>query len=161
MAEKAGRIKRETDGSWDVERVLSDLDANTHPAKRHESKAVPAAEVASIQRTLRGRADNDGALTYLQAKTANEVLRAKERRLRLQQMSGELLPADEVRSPMKRSGRDPRCLSGASRYARCQLTDVAKAEGPAGVERFLRERIEEVLTDTSNAEFELDYADQG
>ena len=51
-------------------------------------KPVPEAAVGAVRDTLRehGEPIAAGAMTFMQARTANEVLKAQERRLRLQQM---------------------------------------------------------------------------
>jgi hypothetical protein len=97
-AETAGRIKREADGAWDPARVKVAWASNTdqaqqRPARRDRPrddrralKPVPEAAVGAVRDTLRehGEPMAAGAMTFMQARTANEVLKAQERRLRLQ-----------------------------------------------------------------------------
>jgi DNA primase len=105
-AEKAGRIKREPDGSWDPARVKTAWASNTDEAQQRPKpgagkrsgrparmKPVPEAALGAVRDTLRehGEPIAAGAMTFMQARTANEVLKAQERRLRLQQMKGELV----------------------------------------------------------------------
>jgi hypothetical protein len=107
-AEKAGRIGREADGSWDLAKVRAAWAGNTDPAQqrgepspgngsrkaaRRAVKPVPEAAVGAVRETLRehGEPVAAGAMTFMQARTANEVLKAQERRLRLQRMKGELV----------------------------------------------------------------------
>jgi hypothetical protein len=107
-AEKTGRIRREADGGWDVARVktawasntdhaqqrrASGLDRQDRPPARAALKPVPEAAVGAVRATLRehGESIAPGAMTFMQARTANEVLKAQERRLRLQRMKGELV----------------------------------------------------------------------
>jgi len=103
-AEKAGRIRREPDGSWDLAKVKAAWASNTdqtqqRPARssgaigRRTMKPVPDTAVGAVRDTLRehGEPVSAGGMTFLQARTANEVLKAQERRLRLQQMKGELV----------------------------------------------------------------------
>ena len=58
-------------------------------------KPVPEAAVAAVGDTLREQGlavpAVGGGTTFLQAKTANEVLKAQERRIRLQKLKGELV----------------------------------------------------------------------
>ena len=57
-------------------------------------KPVPEAAVGAVRETLKEQglpAPSAGAMTYLQARTANEVLKAQERRLRLQMLKGEVV----------------------------------------------------------------------
>jgi hypothetical protein len=106
-AEKAGRIGREADGSWDLVKVRAAWAGNTDPAQqrrepstapgsktaRRAVKPVPEAALGAVRDTLReqGEPVTTGAMTFMQARTANEVLKAQERRLRLQRMKGELV----------------------------------------------------------------------
>ena len=63
-------------------------------------KPVPEAAVAAVGETLREQGlavpAVGGGTTFLQAKTANEVLKAQERRLKLQQLKGELIDRDRA-----------------------------------------------------------------
>jgi hypothetical protein len=47
-------------------------------------------------------------MTFMQARTANEVLKAQERRLRLQQMKGELVDRAKAVAQVFRLARDER-----------------------------------------------------
>jgi hypothetical protein len=107
-AEKAGRIKRDADGAWDLAKVKAAWSDNTDqahqrpkPGARERSgtrapmKPVPEAALGAVRDTLREHgepivAGPGQAMTFMQARTANEVLKAQERRLRLQQMKSEL-----------------------------------------------------------------------
>ena len=107
-AEKAGRIKREADGAWNAAKVKAAWSDNTDQARQRPAasakpraskraratlKPVPEAAVGAVRETLRehGEPVSAGGMTFMQARTANEVLKAQERRLRLQQMKGELV----------------------------------------------------------------------
>jgi hypothetical protein len=91
-AEKAGRIGREADGAWDLARVKAAWARNTDRAqqRRHHGamKPVPEAALGAVRDTLResGEPVSAGGMTFMQARTANEVLKAQERRVRLQRM---------------------------------------------------------------------------
>jgi hypothetical protein len=122
-AEKAGRIKREPDGSWDPARVKAAWSDNTDSAQqrpkpsagerkgsRARMKPVPEAALGAVRETLRehGEPIAAGAMTFMQARTANEVLKAQERRLRLQQMKGELVDRAKAVAQVFRLARDER-----------------------------------------------------
>jgi hypothetical protein len=121
-AEKAGRIKREADGAWDLTRVKATWASNTDSAQqrparsgrptgnRRALKAVPEAAVGAVRDTLRehGEPMAAGVMTFMQARTANEVLKAQERRLRLQQMKGELVDRAKAVAQVFRLARDER-----------------------------------------------------
>jgi hypothetical protein len=129
-AEKAGRIKREADGSWDPARVKAAWASNTDQAQQRPArsggrtakpramKPVPEAALGAVRDTLRehgepitagGPGSSPGqAMTFMQARTANEVLKAQERRLRLQQMKGELVDRAKAVAQVFRLARDER-----------------------------------------------------
>jgi hypothetical protein len=94
-AEKAGRIGRDADGSWDLTKVQAAWSSNTDPSQqrrppgrgqsrpvRTAMKPVPEAAVGAVRETLResGEPVSAGGMTFVQARTANEVLKAQERR---------------------------------------------------------------------------------
>jgi hypothetical protein len=124
-AEKAGRIRRETDGAWDLAKVKAAWSDNTDQvqqrparagrpaAKRRTLKPVPEAALGAVRDTLREHgepivAGPAQAMAFMQARTANEVLKAQERRLRLQQMKGELVDRAKAVAQVFRLARDER-----------------------------------------------------
>jgi hypothetical protein len=121
-AEKAGRIKRESDGSWDPAKVKAAWSDNTDQAqqrppqsgrrtgKHRVLKPVPEAALGAVRETLRehGEPAATGAMTFMQARTANEVLKAQERRVRLQRMKGELVDRAKAVGQVFRLARDER-----------------------------------------------------
>jgi hypothetical protein len=124
-AEKVGRIGREPDGSWDLARVKAAWAGNTNPAQqrvrpdagdgrrraaRNAVKPVPDAALGAVRETLReqGEPVSAGAMTFIQARTANEVLKAQERRVRLQRMKGELVDRAKAVAQVFRLARDER-----------------------------------------------------
>jgi hypothetical protein len=121
-AEKAGRIKREADGVWDLAKVKAAWAINTDQAQQRPArsgrltgnsralKPVPEAAVGAVRDTLRehGEPISAGGMTFMQARTANEVLKAQERRLRLQQMKGEVVDRAKAVAQVFRLARDER-----------------------------------------------------
>lgn len=97
-ARTSGRLVLHDDGSIDA--AASDLrwSASTDQAKvRGTVKPVPSVAIAGIRDTLAEAGHSTaGATTFMQARTANEVLKAQERRLRLQKMKGELIDRAHV-----------------------------------------------------------------
>jgi hypothetical protein len=71
---------------------------------------VPEAAVGAVRDTLRehGEPVPAGGMTFMQARTANEVLKAQERRLRLQQMKGELVDRAKAVAQVFRLAREER-----------------------------------------------------
>ena len=71
---------------------------------------MPEAAVGAVRDTLRehGEPVSAGGMTFMQARTANEVLKAQERRLRLQQMKGELVDRAKAVAQVFRLAREER-----------------------------------------------------
>ena len=127
-AERAGRIKREPGGGWDLAKVKAAWASNTDQAQqrpkpgagtghsrrpRRVLKPVPEAALGAVRETLREHgepvvAGPGQAMTFMQARTANEVLKAQERRLRLQQMKGELVDRAKAVAQVFRLAREER-----------------------------------------------------
>ena len=124
-AEKAGRIGREADGFWDLTKVQAAWSGNTDQAQQRRSpgpgqprarptrtamKPVPEAAVGAVRDTLResGEPVSAGGMTFMQARTANEVLKAQERRVRLQRMKGELVDRARTVAQVFKLARDER-----------------------------------------------------
>jgi hypothetical protein len=121
-AEKAGRIGREADGSWDLAKARAAWSDNTDQAQqrpagsggparaRRATRPVPDVAVRAVRDTLRehGEPVSAGGMTFMQARTANEVLKAQERRLRLQQLKGELVDRAKAVAQVFRLARDER-----------------------------------------------------
>jgi hypothetical protein len=117
-AKAAGRLVLYADGSIDA--AASDLKrtAATDPAKQplgrqpSKLKPVPDAALSAVGDTLResGLAApvTGGGTTFLQAKTANEVLKAQERRLRLDKLKGELIDRAKATALVFRLAREER-----------------------------------------------------
>lgn len=76
-AEKAGRIRREADGSWDLARVQAAWSSNTDRSQQRREhravKPVPEAAVGAVRETLREHGESvvAGAMTFMQARTAD------------------------------------------------------------------------------------------
>jgi hypothetical protein len=121
-AEKAGRIRREADGSWHPARVQAAWSDNTDQAqqrsprsdrrtgKHRPLKPVPEAALGAVRDTLRehGEPIAAGTMTFMQARTANEVLKAQERRVRLQRMKGELVDRAKAVAQVFKLAREER-----------------------------------------------------
>jgi hypothetical protein len=124
-AKEAGRLVLHADGSIDAEASDQRRAAMTDPAKSRATqtvrpvaspapklKPVPEAAVASVGETLREEGlptpVAGGGTTFLQAKTANEVLKAQERRIRLQKLKGELVEKARAETLMFRLAREER-----------------------------------------------------
>ncbi|NYS26249.1 hypothetical protein HUK65_14765, partial [Rhodobacteraceae bacterium 2376] len=134
------------DGSIDAEASDQRRAAMTDPAKSRAApkataatkaklKPVPEAAVASVGETLReeGLAApvTSGGTTFLQARTANEVLKAQERRIRLQKLKGELVDRARAETLMFRLAREERdaWVTWPARVAALMASELAAALG--------------------------------
>ena len=119
-AEKRKRLERSIKtihGSIDAEASDARRAAMTDPSKSRPAaarrlKPVPDAAVSAVGDTLREQGlsvpSANGGTTFLQAKTANEVLKAQERRLRLQKLKGDLIDKARAEALMFRLAREER-----------------------------------------------------
>jgi len=122
-AKEAGRLVHHADGSIDA--AASDVHraAMTDPAKQRgeakkaplpapKLKPVPDAALSAVGDTLRENGlvppVTGGGTTFLQAKTANEVLKAQERKLKLAKLKGELIDRDRAVGLVFRLAREER-----------------------------------------------------
>lgn len=103
----AGRITLEPDGTIDPEKADRNWTARTDPSQQRgahapstaksgrdtdQGKAVPRTALDAVQRTLRESGEKpDGDVTFLRARTANEIIKAQERSVRLAKIKGELV----------------------------------------------------------------------
>jgi hypothetical protein len=83
----SGRIRIEPDGSIHADRALAALRGNTDPAQSRSrnvpprTRPVPSEAVGAVGETLREQGlPSGGPMTFLEARTVNEVLKAHERR---------------------------------------------------------------------------------
>jgi hypothetical protein len=116
-AKTAGRLVLHADGSIDAEASDARRAETTDPSKTRKApasklKPVPEAAVTAVGDTLReqGLAAPvvGGGTTFLQAKTANEVLKAQERRIRLSRLKGELIERARALALVFRLAREVR-----------------------------------------------------
>lgn len=143
-AKEAGRLALHADGSIDAAASDQRRSALTDPAKsravpketaapKPKMKPVPEAAVASVGETLREEGlpapVAGGGTTFLQAKTANEVLKAQERRIRLQKLKGELVDKARAETLMFRLAREERdaWVTWPARVAALMASELAAA----------------------------------
>jgi len=119
-AKAAGRLVLHADGSIDADASDVRRGETTDPSKsrakapgpKMKLKPAPEAAVTAVGDTLREQGLTapavGGGTTFLQAKTANEVLKAQERRIRLQKLKGELVDRARAETLMFRLARDER-----------------------------------------------------
>jgi hypothetical protein len=144
-AKEAGRLVLHTDGSIDAAAFDQRRAALTDPSKSCAArptgpaparlKPVPEAAVAAVGETLREEGlaapTVGGGTTFLQAKTANEVLKAQERRIRLSRLKGELVDRARAETLMFRLAREERdaWVTWPARVAALMASELAAALG--------------------------------
>jgi hypothetical protein len=122
-AKETGRLVQHADGSIDAAASDARRAAMTDPAKQRSEprnapppapklKPVPDTALSAVGDTMRenGLAApiTGGGTTFLQAKTANEVLKAQERKLKLAKLKGELIDRDRAVGLVFRLAREER-----------------------------------------------------
>lgn len=116
-AKTAERLVLYPDGSINAAASDARRAETTDPSKTRKPpepklKPVPEAAVASVGETLREEGlpapVAGGGTTFLRAKTANEVLKAQERRIWLQKLKGELIDRDRAVGLVFRLAREER-----------------------------------------------------
>ena len=116
-ARSSGRLVLHAGGSIDAAASDARRAQATNPAMqrgRHSaaSRAVPSAAVEAVAGTLREHAatpsPSAGGMSFLQARTANEVLKAQERKIKVEKMKGELVDLAMVKAQVFRLGRQER-----------------------------------------------------
>ncbi|MBI4254860.1 MAG: elements of external origin [Candidatus Rokubacteria bacterium] len=90
---RAGRIAAEPDGTIDPAKADAAWAANTDAAKRPRRKAVPKAALQAARETLQesGQRPAGPGMTFMEARTASEVLKVQTARINLQRLKGELI----------------------------------------------------------------------
>ena len=141
-AKAAGRLVLNEDGSIDAaasDRLRAEATdpSKTRKAPAAKMKAVPEAAVSAVGDTLKEQGlaapATGGGTTFLQAKTAHEVLKAQERRIRLQKLKGELVDRAKAETLMFRLARDERdaWVTWPARVAALMASELTAALGDA------------------------------
>ncbi|MGI3212874.1 hypothetical protein ACROSR_17390 [Roseovarius tibetensis] len=145
-AKDAGRLILFADGSIDPEASDTRRAETTDPSKSRAApkattaakaklKPVPEAAVSAVGDTLKeqGMAAPavGGSTTFLQAKTANEVLKAQERRIRLQKLKGDLVDKARAETLIFRLAREERdaWVTWPARVAALMASELAATLG--------------------------------
>jgi hypothetical protein len=118
------------------------------PAPKRRMKPVPEAAVSAVGETLREQGlaapAAGGSTTFLQAKTANEVLKAQERRIRLQKLKGELVDKARAEALMFRLAGEERdgWVNWPARVAALMASEIGAAlGGETNVEAALMQKV--------------------
>ena len=96
-AAQSGRIAPEPGGGWDVEKVRASLAASSDPLRKTAAMAAPAQTPVAAPRPAVSASPEPlatpsvGGSSFHNARTANEMLKAQERKLRLDERRGQLV----------------------------------------------------------------------
>lgn len=127
------------------------------PATRGAGRPVPTAAVEAVRETLKeiGEAPSAGGMTFVQARTANEVMKAQERRVRLQKLKGELVDRGRAVATvfgLARRERDA-WVQWPARVAALIAADLGA--DPHAVETALEKHVRRHLTELGEVRVEL------
>lgn len=149
-AKTAERLVLYPDGSInaaasDVRRAETTDPSKTSKPPAPKLKPVPEAAVEAVGDTLREQGlavpPVGGGTTFLQAKTANEVLKAQERRIRLHKLKGELIERARALSLVFRLAREVRdaWVNWPARAAALMAADLGVE--PAAMQKVLEKHV--------------------
>ena len=121
-------------------------------------KPVPNAAVAAVGDTLREHglpSPSAGGATFLQAKTANEVLKSQERRLKLQKLKGELVDRARAEALVFRLARETRdaWVNWPARAAALIAAEVGL--DPAAMQKVLEAHVRAHLDELAEGRIDL------
>ncbi|HAW47665.1 MAG TPA: hypothetical protein DCX34_10570 [Roseovarius sp.] len=175
-AKAAGRLVLHADGSIDADASDARRAETTDPSKTRKPpqakrKPVPEAAVSAVGDTLKEQGlaapATGGGTTFLQAKTANEVLKAQERRIRLQKLKGELIDRGRALALVFRLARQERdvWVNWPARVAALMAADLSascsEASGqeivvePAAMQKALETHVRLQLDDLAEIQLDL------
>jgi hypothetical protein len=163
-AKAAERLALYPDGSInaeasDVRRAETTDPSKTRTPPEPKLKPVPEAAVAAVGDTLREQglavAPVGGGTTFLQAKTANEVLKAQERPIRLQKLKGELIERARALALVFRLAREVRdaWVNWPARAA--ALIAAELGHEPAAMQKVLEAHVRAHLDELSEVRLDL------
>ena len=175
-AKTAGRLVLHPDGSIDADASDARRAASTDPSKQRgprspersterpsptaapKLKPVPTAAVAAVGDTLREHglpSPSGGGATFLQAKTANEVLKSQERRLKLQKLKGELVDRARAEALVFRLARETRdaWVNWPARAAALIAAELGL--DPAAMQKVLEAHVRAHLDELSEGRLDL------
>ncbi|MDP3958820.1 MAG: hypothetical protein Q8Q26_01845 [Pseudorhodobacter sp.] len=176
-AKMAERLVLFADGSIDAEASDARWAAMTDPAKQRgvsaaslpatKLKPVPDTALSAVGDTLREHGlvppVTGGGTTFLQARTANEVLKAQERKLKLAQLKGELIDRDRAVGLVFRLAREERdaWVTWPARTAALMASDLGVMIAdhgslePAMMQKVLEAHVRAQLESLAEVRFDL------
>ena len=173
-AKSSGRLVLHADGSIDAaasdaRRAAATDPSKTRTARMKQLKPVPETAVSAVGDTLREHGlaapTTGGGMTFLQAKTANEVLKAQERKLRLAKLKGEFVERDRAVALVFRLARQERdaWVTWPARVAALMAADLTAAlsgggeitVGTGAMQQILEAHVRAHLAELAQPEFRL------
>jgi hypothetical protein len=144
---KAGRITLGSDQTLDPYKADQEWKANT--ARSLESfKDIPKQTSETFEDTLRDQGVPKTETTFMQAKTANEVLKAQTNKVRLQQLKGDLIDRSRVLSHVFKLARMERdaWITWPARVAASLAAELGVDPSllQGALERYVREHLSEL-----------------
>jgi len=163
-AKATGRLVLHEDGSIDAEasdalRARATDPSKTRRTPRPKLKPVPKEAVSAVGDTLKeqGMAPPPvgSGTTFLQARTANEVLKAQERRIRLQKLKGELIDRARALALVFRLARQERdvWVNWPARAAALMAADLGV--DPAKMQKVLEKHVRAQLDELAEVKPDL------
>lgn len=170
-AKMAGRLVLHPDGSINPEASDARRATATDPSKQRSApaaptptaaqpklKPVPNTALSAVSDTLRENGlppPATGGATFLQAKTANEVLKSQERRLKLQKLKGELVDRARAEALVFRLARQERdaWVNWPARAAALIAAELGLE--PATMQKVLEVHVRAHLDDLAAVGFDL------
>ena len=171
-AKAAGRLVLLPDGSIDPDASDARRATATDPSKQRGSRAaerassssaaklkpVPNAALSAVGDTLRENGlppPATGGATFLLAKTANEVLKSQERRLKLQKLKGELVDRARAEALVFRLARETRdaWVNWPARAAALIATELGLE--PATMQKVLEAHVRAHLDELAEGRLDL------
>lgn len=155
----AGRIAPEPGGGWDVEKLRAQLAASSAPdrktagmAPQPQASSVPASR-PMLSAAVPVSAEPPGAgaaASFHGARTANEVLKAQERRLRLDERRGRLVDRARALALVHRLAREERdaLMALPARVAAEMASELGV--DPHQVQLLLEARLRQHLAERAN-----------
>jgi len=146
-AKETGRLVQHADGSIDATASDARRAATTDPSKSRalpkastpRMKPVPDTALSAVGDTLREQGlstpATGGGTTFLQARTANEVLKAQERKLKLAMLKGALIDRERAVGLVFRLAREERdgWVTWPARAAALMVSELAVMIADDGV----------------------------
>ena len=166
---QSGRISLDSDGRIDPQRADAQWSVNTDAAQQRKAtpqREVPQEAVASVREALSSPHSPlagmgagvaaAGGTTLMQAKTANEVLKAQTNKVRLARLKGELVEKDQAVAHVFRMARAERdaWLNWPARVA-AQMASELGADGHA-LHVLLEKAVRDQLTALGDLAVRLD-----